>query len=458
MKRAMRLISTLCIISILATLFIGCAKEAPKTGTDSTQQAAADNKDKTDKKDAAPKNVTMRFSWWGGDSRHKATLAAIEAYTKKNPHVKIEAEYGGFDGYFQKLTTQLAGGTAPDIMQVDQPWLPSLTSQGDLFVDINTLKEIDLSAFDKKFLDSQLTIGGKLQGLPTGLIGITMFYNKTAFEKFGISADTQWTFDNLIEIGKQVHEKDKNIYLLNLDINKYDWIMKAIVKEKTGEQWVKDDYTLGFDKAILVEGLTWIKKAVDSGAVQPFEEMILYDKKAETNPKWVNGELLMNINWPSSFERFTESVANKDAKWDVTAFPISKDAKKSGVITRAAQVMCINKNSANISEAAKFINWMFNDDEAILILEDVRGVPATEKARKMLTDSKKLDERIVRATEVAIKNSGDPENGPTNDPELLEIDRDIIQKVGYGQLTPEKAADELIQRYTEKLAELKAKK
>lgn len=44
---------------------------------------------------AADKNVTMRVSRWGGDSRHKATLAAVDAYAKANPGVTIEAEYGG---------------------------------------------------------------------------------------------------------------------------------------------------------------------------------------------------------------------------------------------------------------------------------------------------------------------------------------------------------------------------
>ena len=40
-----------------------------------------------------------------------------------DPHVKIEGEYGGFDGYLEKLTTQLAGRTAPDIMQIDIAYL-----------------------------------------------------------------------------------------------------------------------------------------------------------------------------------------------------------------------------------------------------------------------------------------------------------------------------------------------
>ncbi len=70
-------------------------------------------------KDQKTDQVTLRFMWWGGDARHKATLQVIDQYMSIHPNVKIEAEYGGYDGYFEKLTAQLAGGTAADIMQFD---------------------------------------------------------------------------------------------------------------------------------------------------------------------------------------------------------------------------------------------------------------------------------------------------------------------------------------------------
>ena len=41
----------------------------------------------------------------------------IELYEELNPHIKIVPEYSGFDGYFDKLTTQFAAGNAPDIIQ-----------------------------------------------------------------------------------------------------------------------------------------------------------------------------------------------------------------------------------------------------------------------------------------------------------------------------------------------------
>ena len=39
----------------------------------------------------ADDTITLRFSWWGGDSRHQATMAVIEQYMELHPNVKIEA-------------------------------------------------------------------------------------------------------------------------------------------------------------------------------------------------------------------------------------------------------------------------------------------------------------------------------------------------------------------------------
>ena len=50
--------------------------------------------------------VTLRFSWWGGDSRTAATMEAIELYESLNPNVEIEAEYTAFSGYYQRNRTE----------------------------------------------------------------------------------------------------------------------------------------------------------------------------------------------------------------------------------------------------------------------------------------------------------------------------------------------------------------
>ena len=64
--------------------------------------------------------VTLRFVWWGNEDRAKVTRAAVDEFQKRNPDIKVETEYSGYDAYFQKLSTQVAGGAGPDLLQLDR--------------------------------------------------------------------------------------------------------------------------------------------------------------------------------------------------------------------------------------------------------------------------------------------------------------------------------------------------
>ena len=98
--------------AVAAGTLAGCGGSSTK---DSTQAASAGG-EITDKS-SSDEDITLRFAWWGGDERNEATLKVIEQFEATHPNITIEAEYGGSDGYHDKLATQLASGTAADIVQ-----------------------------------------------------------------------------------------------------------------------------------------------------------------------------------------------------------------------------------------------------------------------------------------------------------------------------------------------------
>lgn len=66
MKRK-KLFSAMCIFAMVFSL-TACGSTAEET------------KEKDGNESSAGDEVTLRFSWWGGDSRHQATLDVIELY------------------------------------------------------------------------------------------------------------------------------------------------------------------------------------------------------------------------------------------------------------------------------------------------------------------------------------------------------------------------------------------
>ena len=134
-----RLVSVALVAALAAGTLAGCGSSS---SGDNTQAAAGG--ETAGKGGSSDENITLRFAWWGGDERNEATLKVIEQFEAAHPNITIEAEYGGSDGYHDKLATQLASGTAADIVQVDPEVFPTYVSTGDYFIDYKDY-DMDLS-------------------------------------------------------------------------------------------------------------------------------------------------------------------------------------------------------------------------------------------------------------------------------------------------------------------------
>lgn len=70
----------------------------------------------------------LRVTWWGSQTRHDLTMAAIEKFEEKYPYITVEAEFTSWDGYWSKLATQVARRTDarrhPDGLPVSEPVCP----------------------------------------------------------------------------------------------------------------------------------------------------------------------------------------------------------------------------------------------------------------------------------------------------------------------------------------------
>lgn len=406
----------------------------------------------------AEKDVTMRFSWWGADVRHEATLAAIEAYEKENPGVRIEAEYQGFEGYQQKMMTQLAGGTAPDLVQIDNVWLMDLsTQQKVLFDDLNNYTDIiDLSCFDPEIIESYCTYDGKLLGIPLGTNGSGIMINTEFMEKFGIPVDEQFTWDSVIEYGKKVQEQDPDSYLLGIDPSSESIVplyWEPYLLGLTGTYWVSDEFEITVTAEDIINALSKLKELYDSGAVVPMGETISFATKMEQLPKWVNGEIGGLMDWSGRLPAIKSALG--EDKFSTINVPVVANGKVSSYPTKPSLLVAISNDSQNKEEAAKFINWMVNTEEGASILKDVRSIPTSTFAREVISSGNMGDPDVLQMVNDTLENPSPAPPYVGRNAEIVSIVSEVLQKVVYNQTTPEKGADELITRVQGKLDSLR---
>lgn len=450
MIRKMKRFSVTIICLLIAIALAACGSSG-NTSSSNTSDSSKNTQQSASGNDNSGKPVTLRFSWWGTDPRHQATLKAIDAYQKLHPNVKIQAEYMGFDGYYQKLLTQFAGNTAPDILQYTYEWDNDMA---DFLFDLKSSKSLDLSGMDSSVVKNFATYKDRVIMAPAGEFAAVTFYNQGFLQKFGIPEDTVWTWDNIMEIGKKVHAQDPNSYLLTADadvLNKL--ILMPYVSQLSGKNWINDDYTPGFTRDQLVKGLTYLSDLYKNGVIEPFGDSTAFVGKMEQNPKWIKGQIGLLLDYVQNYDKYKQSVP--DGKLGVSAFPQAPNALQSGNPIIAGTGFAVSKNSPNAEEAIKFINWMINDKDAALILGTQRGIPAASSARQALQDAKNLDPNITKGIDLAGNQKAVAPNVISTNTELMQVSKDAFQKLIYQKSTPEQTADEIINTYASKLKEMK---
>ena len=100
--------------------------------------------------------VTLRFTWWGSDTRTKLTQQVIDAYQKDHPNVTIKGEFGEWAGYWDKLATTVAANDAPDIIQMDEKYLREYADRGAL-LDLKKADGLDTGKFEPDTLSTRTT-------------------------------------------------------------------------------------------------------------------------------------------------------------------------------------------------------------------------------------------------------------------------------------------------------------
>lgn len=187
---------------------------------------------------ASGEEVTLKFSWWGGDSRHEATEKAIEAFMAKYPNIKVEAEYGAWNGWEEKQALAIQGGNAADVMQINWNWITSYSGNGKNFVNLNDYSDvIDLTQFDQDVLD-QCKIDDKLMAVPISLTGRLFYWNKTTFDEVGCDIPTDEA--SLLAAGEAFKAKGDDYYPLALGEYDRQIFLVYYLESKYGKPWVEN--------------------------------------------------------------------------------------------------------------------------------------------------------------------------------------------------------------------------
>jgi len=136
----------------------------------------------------------------------------VREFKKLHPEVtEIEVQVTSWNEYLPKLLTQIASGTAPDVVAVENTPFPEFVAKG-VIRDITSYME-KTKGFSKKDFFSHLldryTVDGKIYGIPYDCQPqACLFYNKKLFDEAGVShPNDTWRWEDLLKAAQKLTKK-----------------------------------------------------------------------------------------------------------------------------------------------------------------------------------------------------------------------------------------------------------
>jgi multiple sugar transport system substrate-binding protein len=389
----------------------------------------------------APEEVTLRFAWWGGDSRHTYTQELIDIYEADNPHVTIEPEFADFADYWNRLATTVAGGDTPDIIQQDVKYVREYADRGVL-ADLNAYlgTEIDDSALDPTMLEAG-AVGDATYAIPTGVNALGLVADPVAFEEAGVEMpdDTTWMWDEFVDIGTQISEatggevfgaQDKGFNESNLEV----------YLRQHGEALFNEDGTaLGFTPERMAEWWQIGLDQRDAGATPPASVTVEVEAGGIDLSLLSTNTGAMGFWWSNQLGALAEGSGRE---LQLLRFPGGSE----GMFLKPAMLWSMSADTEHPEEAARFINFLLNDERAAEIMLIDRGLPVNLEMREAITDA--LDPANQLAAEfvntVGEEAAAPPGIPPQGAGEVQVILQRLNEEVLFDQMSVEDAVQAFI--------------
>jgi multiple sugar transport system substrate-binding protein len=331
-------------------------------------------------------STSLTFRWWGGNARNDAYQKAVKIFTEKTG-ITVTTQYSGYDGYFDKLNTEFAGGNPPDIFQMDTAYVSTYAGRNvltDLASYIPGTIGLDTLYAPVRTAGA---VKGKTYGVPSGSGFAPVLYDKTVLDQLKIPAPSDdWTWKDFATVTTEIAKAWGPDKYGALDSSKDDSGALQPWLRQRGKDLYTADQTLGFGPEDLTEWFTFWDGLRKAGAVCP--PTLLSNTDAATgNHPLITGQIAMSTGWGLAQ---MQPLTQHELKLIVVP---RGDNGKTGQALSGGVLLCIPVKSQNPGGAAKLIDFFLNDADAIKTMKLQRGLPPSDKAKDLLAPTATATEK-----------------------------------------------------------------
>ncbi|GGH82445.1 multiple sugar transport system substrate-binding protein [Pullulanibacillus pueri] len=390
------------------------------------------------------KQVVIHFSWWGDTTRNKVYNSIIKKFEKEHPNIIVKGQSGNWSDYWDKLTTQMAGGNAPDIISMHPDYVSDYARRNglldlDKYVDSGVL---NLDDFTESVRDSG-KIDEKLYMVSQGVSLGGQMYNTALFDQLGVDyPNMNWTWDDFVQKATDITEA-----LKSKGQSKGHWgvtdestdfgLFHNFVREK-GKDLYTSDGKLAFDKNDLVEWFTMWDEMREKGIIPDAATSNEYASVSLEQSLFAKEKVAIAGAPGNQLYLYQQQV--KNGKVNMVRQPTMEDGENGEYVGGA--YLSVSANSKHPREAAKFIDFFVNSEKSLKIFKVEQGIPGSTKMTKFvkpLLDPAQRDG--VDYVEKALQYAGQSPYPPVGSAEITTAFNNAATSIAYGKASIKQAAD-----------------
>jgi multiple sugar transport system substrate-binding protein len=281
----------------------------------------------------------------------------ITAFNAQYPNVQIKVETAPFDDYFTKLQTLIAGGTAPDVFELNFENFVTYADKGlllDLSSQMAADDTLDPAIYYPRALEA-FNYNGMQQGLPATFSTVVLYYNKDLFDAAGLDYPTNdWTWDDVRTAAEQINDPDNGVYGLHSGIQFWEFYKKAA---QNNCQFFNEDKTeVLINSPECVEALQTMVDFVETDQIMPSAADM---GGVSDGDMFLQGDLGMLVSGIWMFSAFQDAPF----AWDIAVEP--------GMATQATHFFA---NDASVFAATQHPNEAYQWAKFLTSDPEVAGI------------------------------------------------------------------------------------
>ena len=275
-------------------------------------------------------------------------IAALAAYSKQfeaaHPGVTVKRQYVPFANLDTKLLTQAAGHDLPNLLAVDNPFVSTMISTGQV-VPLSGLQGFSTKGYYPAVINEGLS-GGKYYSLPVaGANSIALIYNIAMFKAANLTPPKTWA--DLVTDAKSLTTSDH-----------YGIALTCEPAEDTTWQWEPFFWTNG-GKATFsnvagspgVQALDLWKQLIDDGSAS--KDCLNWSQTPAASTQFIDGKAAMMVNGPWNFPTMNQSKLFYGKQFGVVSIP-TRVAGQHTIVPLGGEDWMVSKSGGTPAQQAAF--------------------------------------------------------------------------------------------------------